>query len=59
MFRDLDRRREPTDGLRLTVPKKYARVPEESGLPVWLRTADSARYDLWLGLVVDDEASST
>ena len=56
-FKELDRRREPTDGLRLTVPKRYARLPEESGLPVWLRTAESARYDPWLGFVVDEASS--
>jgi CRISPR-associated endonuclease/helicase Cas3 len=58
-FKELERRREPTDGLRLTVPKKHARNAEGSGLPVWLKTADSSRYDPWLGFVADDEASST
>jgi CRISPR-associated endonuclease/helicase Cas3 len=57
-FRALDRRGEPTDGLRLTVPKKYARPAEGSGLPLWLRIAESARYDPWLGFIVDDEPSS-
>jgi CRISPR-associated endonuclease/helicase Cas3 len=56
-FKELEKRREPTDGLRLTVPKKHARNAEGSGLPVWLKTADSSRYDPWLGFVVDDEPS--
>jgi CRISPR-associated endonuclease/helicase Cas3 len=58
-FKELEKRREPTDGLRLTVPKKHARNAEGCGLPVWLKTADSSRYDPWLGFVVDDEPSST
>jgi CRISPR-associated endonuclease/helicase Cas3 len=58
-FKELEKRREPTDGLRLTVPKKHARNAEGSGLPVWLKTADSSRYDPWLGFVADDEPSST
>jgi CRISPR-associated endonuclease/helicase Cas3 len=57
-FKALERRGEPTDGLRLSVPKKHARVPEGSALPVWLKTADSARYDPWLGFVVDDEGGA-
>jgi CRISPR-associated endonuclease/helicase Cas3 len=58
-FKQLLRRSEPTDGLRLTVPKKHARPVEGGGLPLWLRTADSARYDPWLGFVLDDEPSSS
>lgn len=58
-FKELEKRREPTDGLRLTVPKKHARLAEGAGLPIWLKTADSARYDPWLGFVVDDEAALT
>ena len=58
-FKQLEKRREPTDGLRLTVPKKHARNPDDGGLPVWLKVADSARYDPWLGFVVDDEPSFT
>jgi CRISPR-associated endonuclease/helicase Cas3 len=57
-FKDLERRGEPTDGLRLTVPKKHARLAEGSGLPVWLRTADSGRYGAWLGFVDDDKPVS-
>jgi CRISPR-associated endonuclease/helicase Cas3 len=53
-FRELHRRREPTDGLRLTVPKKLARPAEESGLPMWLMLADGDRYDPILGFVVED-----
>jgi CRISPR-associated endonuclease/helicase Cas3 len=54
-FRDLDRRGEPTDGLRLTVPKKFARQVEEPGLPSWLHTADASRYDAALGFLVAEE----
>jgi CRISPR-associated endonuclease/helicase Cas3 len=57
-FKELQKRDEPTDGLRLTVPKKHARVAGDSGLPIWLKTADSSRYDRWLGFVVDDEPQS-
>jgi CRISPR-associated endonuclease/helicase Cas3 len=56
-FKDLTKHGEPTDGLRLTVPKKHARAIEGSGLPLWLKTADGARYDAWLGFVIDDEPS--
>lgn len=56
-FKDLTRHNAPTDGLRLTVPKKYARAIEGPGLPLWLKTADSAKYDVWLGFLVDDEPS--
>jgi CRISPR-associated endonuclease/helicase Cas3 len=56
-FKQLMRSREPTDGLRLTIPKKHARPVEGEGLPLWLKTADSARYDPWLGFVLDDEPS--
>jgi len=56
-FKDLTKRNKPTDGLRLTVPKKYARAAEGSGLPLWLKTADGNRYDSWLGFVVDDDLS--
>jgi len=56
-FKDLTRRGKPTDGLRLTVPKKHARIVEGAGLPLWMKTADGARYDPWLGFVVDDEGS--
>ena len=54
-FREMDRRGEPTDGLRLTVPKKFARPVEEPGLPSWLQVADAARYDSALGFLVADE----
>jgi CRISPR-associated endonuclease/helicase Cas3 len=57
-FHDLKQRRQPTDGLQLTVPKKHARPAEGAGLPVWLQIADGNRYDPWLGFVVDDEPSS-
>jgi CRISPR-associated endonuclease/helicase Cas3 len=56
-FKELQNRGEPTDGLTLTVPKKHARAAEGSGLPIWLKTADSSRYDAWLGFVIDDSAS--
>jgi len=55
-FRELHRLREPTDGLRLTVPRKFARPAEESGLPTWLMLADGHRYDLTLGFNVEDGA---
>lgn len=54
-FKELTKRGEPTDGLRLTVPKKHARAIEGLGLPLWMKTADGARYDAWLGFVIDDE----
>lgn len=46
---------EPTDGLRITVPRKHARPAE--GLPPWLTVADGARYDAWLGFRVGDEVN--
>ncbi len=54
-FRDLERRGEPTDGLRLTVPKRFAKEVDEPGLPTWLRVADGSRYDPALGFLVADE----
>jgi CRISPR-associated endonuclease/helicase Cas3 len=57
-YKELKKRGEPTDGLHLTVPKKYARAAEGAGLPVWLKTADGSRYDSWLGFAVDDDPSS-
>jgi CRISPR-associated endonuclease/helicase Cas3 len=57
-FKQLRKRGEPTDGLQLTVPKKHARSAEGTGLPIGLKTADSSRYDPWLGFIVDDEPSS-
>ena len=54
-FRELDRRGDPTDGLRLTVPKKFARKVDEPGLPSWLQVADGSRYDTALGFLVADE----
>jgi CRISPR-associated endonuclease/helicase Cas3 len=54
-LRSLRKQGKSTDGLRLTVPKKYARPAEGPGLPLWLKTADAARYDPWLGFVIDDE----
>jgi CRISPR-associated endonuclease/helicase Cas3 len=55
-FKDLQRRRAPTEGLRLTVPRKHARTSEGYGLPAWLRIADSSRYDAWLGFVITDDS---
>lgn len=57
-FRDLERRREPTDGLRLNVPKRFARRPEQPGLPAWLQVADASRYDSALGFLVADEGDT-
>ena len=54
-FRDLHARREPTDGLRLTVPRKFARPAEEPGLPTWLMLAEGTRYSEELGFLVEDE----
>lgn len=54
LYRELHHRREPTDGLRLTVPRKFARPAEEPGLPTWLMLADGARYDPNLGFLVED-----
>ena len=56
-YRELVACDEPTDGLRLTVPKRHARTAVGAGLPTWLRTADASRYDPWLGFVDDDSAS--
>jgi CRISPR-associated endonuclease/helicase Cas3 len=58
-FKELTKCGEPTDGLRLTVPKKRARALEGLGLPHWLKVADSSRYDTWLGFVIDDEPTAT
>ena len=57
-FKELEKRRKPTDGLRLSVPKRDARPAEGLGLPVWLKTADSGRYDAWLGFLVDGDMST-
>jgi CRISPR-associated endonuclease/helicase Cas3 len=57
-FKELKKRGAATDGLQLTVPKKHARAAEGAGLPIWLKTADSSRYDPWLGFVIQDEPSS-
>jgi CRISPR-associated endonuclease/helicase Cas3 len=54
-FRELHRLREPTDGLRLSVPRKFARAAEEPGLPTWLMIADGDRYDPVLGFNVEDD----
>jgi hypothetical protein len=54
-FKALVAANEPTDGLVLTIPKKYARRPEGAGLPLWLSVADGEKYDPWLGFVADDE----
>ncbi len=54
-FKDLEKQKKPTDGLHLTVPKKHARPADGLGLPPFLRTADSSRYNPWLGFLVDDE----
>jgi CRISPR-associated endonuclease/helicase Cas3 len=58
-FKDLKKRNQPTDGLQLTVPKKHARAADGLGLPLFLKVADSGRYDSWLGFLVDEEAPST
>lgn len=54
-FKALVENGEPTDGLRLTVPRKHARAAE--GLPPWLMVAEGARYDGWLGFRVGDEVN--
>lgn len=56
-FKAMKAASEPTDGLMVTVPKKFARWPEGTGLPPWLGVADATRYDPWLGFVVDDDVS--
>jgi CRISPR-associated endonuclease/helicase Cas3 len=58
LYRELHHRREPTDGLRLTVPRKFARAAEEAGLPAWLMLADSERYNSNLGFLVEDDSVS-
>lgn len=57
-FRELDRRGEPTDGLRLTVPMRFARPVDDAGLPSWLRVADASRYDPALGFLVTDQGEA-
>lgn len=42
---------EPTDGLRLSVPRKYARPEPEGRLPAWLLVADHHHYDRMLGFL--------
>ena len=56
-FKDAKRRNLPTDGLQLTVPKRYALIADGLGLPSFLKIADHRRYDQWLGFVVDDDLS--
>jgi CRISPR-associated endonuclease/helicase Cas3 len=51
----LEKQRMPTEGLRLTVPKKHARPSDGTGLPPWIHLAESQRYDPWLGFIVDDD----
>jgi CRISPR-associated endonuclease/helicase Cas3 len=48
--------REPTDGLRLNVPRKWARPSNDPRLPPWLAVASGERYDEWLGFLVDEDA---
>ncbi len=55
-YATLAERREPTDGLRLNVPRKWARHSDDPRLPSWLAVASGARYDEWLGFLVDEEA---
>jgi CRISPR-associated endonuclease/helicase Cas3 len=57
-FKHLAKATQPTDGLVVTVPKKHARPSDGTGLPRWLGLADSARYDPWLGFLVDDEPAN-
>jgi CRISPR-associated endonuclease/helicase Cas3 len=57
-FKELAAANAPTDGLVVTVPRKYARRADGAGLPAWLRVADGARYDAWLGFVTDDGPAS-
>jgi CRISPR-associated endonuclease/helicase Cas3 len=54
-FRELHRLGKPTDGLRLTVPRKFARAAEQPGLPTWLMLADADRYGPMLGFSVEDD----
>ncbi len=58
-FLRLDAARAATDGLRLTVPRKFSREPARAGLPSWIRIADSARYTASLGFDVDDGPTTT
>jgi CRISPR-associated endonuclease/helicase Cas3 len=55
-FRRMVAAGDATDGLRLTVPKRFAREPNEPGLPTWLRVADANRYDPLLGFSVEGDA---
>jgi CRISPR-associated endonuclease/helicase Cas3 len=48
--------REPTDGLHLNVPRKWARPSDDPRLPSWLAIAPGERYNEWLGFLVDEEA---
>jgi len=56
-YLEMTRRNDPArDGLVLSVPKKkFAQSNDATGLPFWLKVADSARYDVHLGFIVDDE----
>lgn len=53
-FRELTAQRAATDGLRLSVPRRFARDPQLPDLPTWLRVADAARYSPLLGFNVDE-----
>lgn len=52
-FLELARLGEPTDGLRLNVPRRRAR-PSSAPVPPWLSIAEAGRYDNWLGFRVGD-----
>jgi CRISPR-associated endonuclease/helicase Cas3 len=54
-YKELEKAKEPTDGLVVTVPKAHARSSDGTGLPPWLGLARSDRYDTWLGFAVDEE----
>lgn len=54
-YKALRARHAPADGLVMTVPKRFVKSEECTGLPSWLGTVDSAQYDPWLGFVAENE----
>jgi len=57
LFKRLKAANKPADGLMVTVPRKFARWPDGTGLPPWLGVAEAERYDPWLGFMVDEDVS--
>lgn len=53
-YLEMSKRGDPTDGLRLNVPKKFAAPDPDGRLPPWLLVADAERYERWRGFLVDE-----